>query len=253
MAQNSIESLLEEKRIFDPPREFSNKAYIKSFEEYKQIYERSISDPESFWTQQAQQLEWFKKWDKVHYWDAQKAICRWFEGGKLNASVNCLDRHLETHGDRIAIKWEGDGSEIQSFTYKQLHLDVCKFANVLKGKGVKKGDRVAIYLPMIPQLVISMLSCTRIGAIHNVVFGGFSADSLSDRINDSACSFVITADAGLRGGKKVLLKANVDRALDRIDKKNVNTVIVFNRAGTDVNMKPGRDIWWHEEIKNAST
>jgi len=253
MAENTIESLLEEKRIFDPPSEFSKKAYIKSFEEYKQIYERSISDPESFWAQQAQQIDWFKKWDKVHYWDAQKAICRWFEGGKLNASFNCLDRHLETRGDRIAIKWEGDGGETQSFTYKQLHTQVCKFANVLKSKGVKKGDRVAIYLPMIPQLLISMLSCARIGAIHNVVFGGFSADSLSDRINDSACSFVITADAGLRGGKKVPLKENVDRALDRIDKKNVNTVIVFNRAGTDVNMKSGRDFWWHEEMKNAAT
>ncbi|MCZ7403166.1 MAG: acetate--CoA ligase [Candidatus Methanoperedens sp.] len=253
MAENTIESLLEEKRIFDPPSEFSKKAYIKSFEEYKQIYERSISDPESFWAQQSQQLEWFKKWDKVHYWDAQKAICRWFEGGKLNASFNCLDRHLETRGDRIAIKWEGDGGETQSFTYKQLHMDVCKFANVLKSKGVKKGDRVAIYLPMIPQLVISMLSCARIGAIHNVVFGGFSADSLSDRINDSSCSFVITADAGLRGGKKVPLKDNVDRALDRIDKKIVNSVIVFNRAGTGVNMKSGRDFWWHEEMKNAAT
>jgi acetyl-CoA synthetase len=253
MAQNSIESLLEEKRILYPPFDFSKKAYIKSFEEYKQIYERSISDPESFWAQQATQLEWFKKWDKVHYWDAQKAICRWFEGGKLNASFNCLDRHLATHGDRIAIKWEGDGGETQSFTYKQLHTDVCKFANVLKSKGVKKGDRVAIYLPMIPQLVISMLACARIGAIHNVVFGGFSADSLSDRINDSACSFVITADAGIRGGKKVPLKENVDRALDRLDKITVNTVIVFNRAGTIVNMKPGRDSWWHEEMKNAAT
>ncbi len=252
MVETTIESLLEEKRIFDPPYEFSKKAYIKSFEEYKQIYERSISDPESFWAQQAQQLEWFKKWDKVYYWDAQKAICRWFEGGKLNASFNCLDRHLETHGDRIAIKWEGDGGENQSFTYKQLHTEVCKFANVLKSKGVKKGDRIAIYLPMIPQLVISMLSCARIGAIHNVVFGGFSADSLSDRINDSACSFVITADAGIRGGKTVPLKENVDRALDRLDKKNVNTVIVFNRAGTIVKMKPGRDSWWHEEMKNAA-
>jgi acetyl-CoA synthetase len=253
MSENTIESLLEEKRIFDPPSEFSKKAYIKSFEEYKQIYDRSISDPESFWAQQAQQLEWFKKWDKVHYWDAQKAICRWFEGGKLNVSFNCLDRHLTTRGDRIAIKWEGDSGETQSFTYKQLHTDVCKFANVLKNKGVKKGDRVAIYLPMIPQLVISMLSCARIGAIHNVVFGGFSADSLSDRINDSACSFVITADAGIRGGKKVLLKESVDRALDRIDKKTVNTVLVFNRSGTDVNMKPGRDFWWDEEMKNAAT
>jgi len=253
MAENNIESLLDEKRIFYPPSEFSKKAFIKSFEEYKEIYEQSIRDPESFWAQQAQQLEWFKKWDKVYYWDAKKSICRWFEGGKLNASFNCLDRHLETHGDRIAIKWEGDSGETQSFTYKQLHMDVCKFANVLKSKGVKRGDRVAIYLPMIPQLVISMLACSRIGAIHNVIFGGFSADSLSDRINDSSCSFVITADAGIRGGKKVSLKESVDRALDRIDKKTVNTVIVFNRAGTGVNMKSGRDFWWHEEMKNAAT
>jgi acetyl-CoA synthetase len=253
MTQNSIESLLDEKRIFDPPSEFSKKAYIKSIEEYKQIYDKSIRDPESFWAQQAQQLEWFKTWDKVHFWDAKKAICRWFEGGKLNASFNCLDRHLATRGDRIAIKWEGDGGETQSFTYKQLHMDVCKFANVLKSKGVKKGDRVAIYLPMIPQLVISMLSCARIGAIHNVVFGGFSADSLSDRIKDSSCSFVITADAGIRGGKTVPLKENVDRALDRMDTKTVNTVIVFKRAGTEVNMKPERDSWWHEEMNNAAT
>ncbi len=253
MAENTIESLLDEKRIFYPSSEFSKNAYVKSFEDYKKKYDRSINDPESFWAQQATQLEWFKKWDKVHFWDARKAICRWFEGGKLNASFNCLDRHITTRGDRIAIKWEGDSGETQSFTYKQLHMDVCKFSNVLKSKGVKKGDRVAIYLPMIPQLVISMLACARIGAIHNVVFGGFSADSLSDRINDSACSFVITADAGLRGGKKVFLKENVDRALDRIEKKTVDNVIVFNRAGTMVNMKPGRDMWWHEEMKNAAT
>jgi len=138
MAENTIESLLEEKRIFGPPSEFSKKAHIKSFEEYKQIYQRSISDPNSFWEQQATQLEWIKKWDKVHYWDAKKALCRWFEGGKLNASFNCLDRHLATRGDRIAIMWEGDGGEKQSFTYKQLYMDVCKFANVLKSKGVKK-------------------------------------------------------------------------------------------------------------------
>lgn len=252
MAENTIESLLDEKRIFDPPPEFSKKAYIKSFAEYKQIYERSLSDPESFWAQQAQQLDWFKKWDIVHYWDAPKAICRWFEGGKLNASYNCLDRHLATRGDRIALKWEGDDGETQSFTYKELFTQVCKFANVLKSKGVTKGDRVAIYLPMIPQLMISMLACARIGAIHNVIFSGFSADSLIDRINDSACSFVITADAGLRGGGKVPLKDSVDRALDRIDNKAINAVIVCKRADAAVKMKPGRDFWWHEEMKNAA-
>lgn len=253
MAENTIESLQEEKRIFDPLPEFSKKAHIRSFDEYKEIYKRSIADPASFWAEKAQQLEWFKKWERIYSWDPEKAICRWFEGGKLNASFNCLDRHLSTRGDRTAIHWEGDGGETQRFTYEQLYTQVCKFANVLKNKGVKKGDRIAIYLPMIPQLVISMLACARIGAIHNVVFAGFSADSLKDRIHDSQCAFVITADAGLRGGKTVLLKESVDRALDSIDKNTVNTVIVYDRAGTNVNMKAGRDFWWHEEIKNAST
>jgi acetyl-CoA synthetase len=252
MAENTIESLLHEKRIFDPPIEFSEKAHIKSFDEYKKIYEQSISDPVSFWEKKAQQLEWFTKWEKVYYWDPENVICRWFQGGKLNASCNCLDRHLSARGDRMAILWEGDGGETQRFTYKQLYLEVCKFANVLKNKGVKRGDRVAIYLPMIPQLVISMLACARIGAIHNVVFAGFSADSLRDRINDSSCTFVITADAGLRGGKTVPLKESVDRAISGIEKNSVNTVIVYNRAGTSVNMKQGRDFWWHEEIKNVS-
>ncbi|NJD51469.1 MAG: acetate--CoA ligase [Candidatus Methanoperedens sp.] len=251
MAENTIESLQDEKRIFNPPSEFSKKAYIKSFDEYKEIYKQSINDPATFWAEKAHQLNWFKEWEKVNSWDPEKAICRWFEGGKLNASYNCLDRHLSGRGDRIAILWEGDGGETQQFTYKQLYMEVCKFANVLKNRGAKKGDRIAIYLPMIPQLVISMLACTRIGAIHNVVFAGFSADSLTDRIHDSSCSFVITADAGLRGGKIVPLKESVDRAISG-KKNSVNTVIVYNRTGTKVNMKQGRDFWWHEEIKNAS-
>src|SRR5659263_22256 len=253
MAENTIESLQEEKRIFNPPSEFSKKAYIKSFDEYKEIYKQSISDPASFWAEKAQQLDWFKKWEKINFLDPEKAICLWFEGGKLNASYNCLDRHLSVRGDRIAIVWEGDGGETQQFTYKQLYTEVCIFANVLKNKGVKKGDRIAIYLPMIPQLVISMLACARIGAIHNVVFAGFSADSLIDRIHDSSCSFVITADAGLRGGKIVPLKESVDRAISTNEKNSVNTVIVYDRTGTKVNMKQGRDFWWHEEIKIANT
>jgi len=251
MAENTIESLLEEKRIFNPPPEFGKKAYIRSFDEYKEIYTQSIADPASFWADKAGQLEWFRKWETVNFWDPEKAICRWFEGGKLNASYNCLDRHLSQHGDRIAIFWEGDGGETQQFTYKQLYTEVCKFANVLKNKGVKRGDRVAIYLPMIPQLVISMLACARIGAIHNVVFAGFSADSLADRIHDSSCAFVITADAGFRGGKTIPLKESVDRAISGNEKNTVNTVIVYDRAGMKVNMIQGRDFWWHEEVKNA--
>ena len=244
----TIESLLEEKRIFYPPQEFRNKAYIKSLEEYRKIYEESISDPE-FWARKADELSWFKKWEKVYSWDPENVICKWFEGGKLNASYNCLDRHLSTGGDRIAILWEGDGGEKESYTYRQLFTEVSRFANVLKDKGIKKGDRVAIYLPMVPQLVMAMLACARIGAIHNVVFAGFSADSLRGRIHDSACKMVITADAGFRGGKIIPLKENVDKALN----DTVKAVIVYNRANARVNMKEGRDFWWHEAAKLASS
>jgi acetyl-CoA synthetase len=248
MAEYTIESLLKEKRIFNPAPEFSKKAYIKSFEEYKKIYDASIKDPASFWAQKAEDLAWFKKWDSVYSWEPDNVICKWFEGGKLNASYNCLDRHLSSRGNRIAIFWEGDNGDTESYTYAQLHTEVCKFANVLRKKGIKKGDRVAIYLPMIPQLVISMLACARIGAIHNVVFAGFSADSLRDRIHDSSCKMVITANVGLRGGKMVPLKENVDRALEN----SVETVIVYNRADASVNMQKGRDFWWHEEMSSVS-
>lgn len=253
MNENNIESLLKEKRIFIPPPEFSKNAYIKSFEDYKEIYLRSIKEPDLFWSEKALELEWFKKWEKISYWDPAKVICRWFEGGKLNVSVNCLDRHLESRGDRVALIWESDEGETEKFTYKQLYEDVCKFSNVLKKRGVKKGDRVAIYLPMIPHLVISMLACARIGAIHNVVFAGYSSESLKERIHDSSCSFMITVDAGKRGGKTIPLKENVDRALDEDTENNVNTVIVVDRAQIEINMKQGRDFWWHEEMKLAAS
>lgn len=247
MVKNTIESLLKEKRIFYPSGEFSKKAHIKSFEEYKRIYDESIRDPAAFWAENALELSWFKKWDSVYFWDTESVICKWFEGGKLNASYNCLDRHLSL-GDKIAILWEGDGGETESYTYRQLHLEACRFANVLKKRGIKKGDRVAIYMPMIPQLAIAMLACARIGAIHNVVFAGFSADSLRERIEDSACKMVITADAGFRGGKKVSLKESVNRAINA----SVETVLVYNRAGMDIDMKVGRDFWWHEEMEDVS-
>ncbi len=248
MVETTIESLLEEKRVFSPPPEFSKKAYIKSLDEYRKIYEGSIKDPASFWEELADQLSWYRKWKNVYSWDSDKVICKWFEGGKLNASYNCLDRHLSTRGKRIAIIWEGDGGDTATYTYKQLYDEVCKFANVLKKRGIKKGDRVAIYLPMIPQLVISMLACARIGAIHNVVFAGFSADALKERVNDSTCKMVITSDASYRAGKTIPLKENVDRALAN---SNVESVIVYNRAGSSITMKKGRDLWWHDEIKNA--
>jgi len=249
MVETTIESLLEEKRVFLPPQEFSKKAYIKSLDEYKKIYESSIKDPASFWGKLADQISWFKKWKNVYSWDPDKVVCKWFEGGKLNASYNCLDRHLSTKGKRIAIIWEGDSGETETYTYEQLYDEVCKFANVLKKRGIKKGDRVAIYLPMIPQLVISMLACARIGTIHNVVFAGFSADALRERVNNSGCKMVITADASYRAGKTIPLKENVDRALAD---SSVENVIIYNRAGSKVTMKKGRDLWWHEEMKNAS-
>jgi acetyl-CoA synthetase len=248
MVETAIESLLEEKRVFSPPPEFSKKAYIKSLDEYRKIYESSIKDPASFWEELADQLSWYRKWKNVYSWDSDKVICKWFEGGKLNASYNCLDRHLSTKGKRIAIIWEGDGGDTATYTYKQLYDEVCKFANVLKKRGIKKGDRVAIYLPMIPQLVISMLACARIGAIHNVVFAGFSADALKERVNDSTCKMVITSDASYRAGKTIPLKENVDRALAD---SNVESVIVYNRAGSSITMEKGRDLWWHDEIKNV--
>ncbi len=249
MVETTIESLLEEKRVFNPPKDFARKAYIKNLDEYREIYKNSINDPASFWEEKADQISWFKKWKKAYSWDPDKVICKWFEGGKLNASYNCLDRHLSTRGDRIAIKWEGDGGDTATYTYRQLYDEVCRFASVLKKRGIKKGDRVAIYLPMIPQLVISMLACARIGAIHNVVFAGFSADALRERVNDSSCRMVISADASFRAGKTVPLKENVDRALAD---SSVESVIIYNRAGTNVSMKKGRDVWWHEEMKNAS-
>ncbi|MBU3966823.1 MAG: acetate--CoA ligase [Euryarchaeota archaeon] len=248
MEEATIKSLLKEERVFYPPQDFASKAYIKNLEEYREIYEKSINDPASFWGELADQISWYRKWKKVYSWDSEKVICKWFEGGKLNASYNCLDRHIATKGDRIAIKWEGDGGDTATYTYRQLYDEVCKFANVLKKRGIKKGDRIAIYMPMIPQIVISMLACARIGAIHNVVFAGFSADALRERVNDSGCKMVITADASYRAGKTIPLKENVDRALAD---NSVECVIVYDRAGSTVSMKKGRDLWWHEEMKNV--
>jgi len=200
MAKENIEVLSTEKRTFPPSKEFSQKAHIKSMKEYEQLYKRSVDDPEKFWAEMAEKnLTWYKKWDKVLEYDFMKPSIKWFLGGKLNASVNCLDRFINTPTrNKAAIIWEADSGVYKTFTYQQLYWEVNRFANVLKKKGVKKGDRVTIYLPMIPELAISMLACARIGAIHIVVFGGFSAKSLRDRIQDCQSTMVITADEGLR-------------------------------------------------------
>ncbi len=217
-------------------------------EEYQKLYKRSLEDPEGFWGELAENLDWYKKWEKVlEYSFKDNIYIKWFIGGKLNATVNCLDRHLKTpRRNKAAIIWEGEPGDTRTYTYQQLHTEVCKFASVLKKKGVKKGDRVTIYMPMIPELPIAMLACARIGAIHSIVFGGFSADSLKDRIQDAQASALITTDASYRGGRVIGLKNNADIALEQCP--SVKSVIVFNRTNTKVDMKPGRDFWWHEEM-----
>ena len=247
--EDTITSLLEEKRVFPPPKEFSEKAYVKSMEEYEALYKQSEKDLEGFWAKQAEALDWYKKWDSVL--SGEPPFWKWFVGGKLNASYNCLDRHLEKRGDKAAIIWEGEPEgDSRIYTYRELHHEVCKFANVLKSFGIKKGDRVCIYMPMIPELPIAMLACARIGATHSVVFGGFSAASLKDRIEDSEARLVITTDGSFRSGKTIPLKANTDLALQECP--TVENVVVYRRTGIDVNMVEGRDHWWDDLMADAS-
>jgi len=248
MAGPTDDKEVTEAQTIYPPEELSKGAYIKSFEEYKKLYDRSINDVDKFWGEMAESLDWFKKWDKVYEWDESKHELKWFAGGKLNVSYNCLDRHCKTEKrDKVAIIFEPDEpGPSKTFTYQQLLDEVCRFANVLKKHGVKKGDRVCIYLPMIPELPIAMLACTRIGAIHSVVFGGFSSDALRDRILDSDCHVLIASDASYRSGKVIPLKKNADWALQECP--NVKDVFVVKRAGSEVEMTEGRDHWWHEEM-----
>lgn len=225
-------------------------AYIDKAK-YESMYQQSVENPMEFWATQAKKfISWYKKWDNVLDWDYYKGYIRWFEGASLNACYNCVDRHLETRGDQTAIIWEGDSpNDSHHVTYNELHKKVCKLANVLKSRGVKKGDRVCIYMPMIPEATYAMLACARIGAVHSVVFGGFSPDSLRDRILDSDCRTVITTDEGIRGGKKIPLKANTDDAIK--DCPNVSTVLVVKRTGGDVSWDGSRDYWYHEEVRLA--
>ena len=245
-----IESVLKESRRFNPPAAFASKAHIKSIAEYESLWQRGHDDPEAFWAEQAaRKLHWFKKWDRVLDWKPPHA--KWFVGGTTNVSYNCLDRHLHSpRKNKAALMWEGEPGDSRVLTFQQLHRETCKFANCLKKLGVNKGDRVTIYMPMIPEAAIAMLACARIGATHSVVFGGFSAEAVADRNNDAKSKLVITADGGWRRGKVVPLKANVDTALAK--SPTVEKCIVFNRCNQVVDMKPGRDFWWHELMNDAS-
>ncbi len=241
---------MSEDTILEVAKSYQGKAYLDN-DAYLKLYEESIRDPEGFWGRQADRLDWSRKWDRVLDWDYHKAYIRWFEGAKLNVSANCLDRHLEKRGDQVAIIWESDDpGEDRKLTYRQLHTEVCKFANVLKAQGVNKGDRVCIYMPMVPEAAVAMLACTRIGAIHSVVFGGFSPEALKDRINDSECCVLITADQSIRGGKKVPLKTNADKACESTP--SIQKMIVVQRGGAPVEWQEGRDIWYHEAMASAS-
>ncbi len=246
--QNTIESVLQEERVFLPPTEFAEKAHIKSFAEYEQIYEGAAKNPEDFWASAAESLHWFRKWDTILEWNEPHA--KWFVGGKLNISYNCLDRHLDSfRKNKAAFIWEGEPGEIRTLTYQQLHRQVCKFANVLKKLNIGKGDRVAIYMPLVPELAIAMLACARIGAIHSVIFGGFSADAIRDRVNDGECRVIITADGGYRRGSEIKLKETVDKAV--VETPSVENVIVYRRTNSKVRMEAGRDYWWHELMETV--
>ncbi|HEY9849233.1 MAG TPA: acetate--CoA ligase [Leptolyngbyaceae cyanobacterium] len=251
MSQSTIESILQEKRLFHPSGEFSQNAHIKSLEEYQQLYDRAKADPQKFWAELAGgELEWFQKWDTVLDW--QPPFAKWFVNGKINISYNCLDRHLTTwRKNKAALIWEGEPGDTRTLTYAQLHREVCQFANVLKQLGVEKGDRVGIYMPMIPEAAIAMLACARIGAPHTVVFGGFSAEALRDRLIDGQAKVVITADGGWRKDAIVPLKEQVDKALSE-GVSSVKDVLVVRRTSQQIHMEPGRDHWWHDLQKGVS-
>ena len=247
--QVNIDSILDEQRSFPPSPEFSQKAHIKSLAEYEALYKESVEEPEKFWGRAAEDLHWFKKWDKVLEWNAPWA--KWFVGGQINLSYNCLDRHVQTaRKNKAALIWESEPGEVRTYTYQQLWKEVQKFANVLKELGVRKGDRVAIYMGMTPELPIAMLACARIGAPHSIVFGGFSANALVDRIHDSHAVAVITQDGSYRRGAEVKLFPVVEEALKSCP--SVKHVVIYKRTGTALNTTPGRDHWWHELMAKAS-
>ncbi len=249
MTDKNIESLLKEQRVFKPSPEFAAAAHIRTLEDYEALSKRALADPEKFWAEIASELHWFQKWDKILEWNYP--FSKWFVGGQTNIAYNCLDRHLSTpRKNKVAILWEGEPGDVRALSYQMLHREVCKFANVLTSLGVQKGDRATVYMGMVPELPIALLACARMGVAHNVVFGGFSAEALRDRINDSKSKVLITADGGYRRGTVVPLKKNADDALN--GSPTIEKVIVYRRTGEVVNMMHGRDFWWHELMDKAS-
>ncbi|MEA2204469.1 MAG: acetyl-CoA synthetase [Blastocatellia bacterium] len=249
MGTSNIESVMHEGRVFPPAKEFAANAHVGSMAELEALRNEASADPEGFWARMAEELHWFKRWDSVLKWNPPHA--EWFGGGKINISYNCLDRHLQTsRGNKAAIIWEGEPGDQRTLTYQQLHFEVCRFANVLKGLGIESGDRVALYMPLIPELAIAMLACARIGAPHSVIFGGFSSTALVDRINDANCKAVVTADGGWRRGGEVKLKPAVDEALQSTP--SVKACVVVRRTGSQIKMQTGRDHWWHELMETVN-
>jgi acetyl-CoA synthetase len=249
VGSQDIDSTLRENRLFPAPPEFSAKAHISSLEQYEALYKESIADPEKFWATVADDLHWFQKWDKVLDWNLP--LAKWFVNGKINLSYNCVDRHaLGARASKTALIWEGEPGEIRRLTYAELHVEVQKFANALKSLGIRKGDRVAIYMGMTPELAIALLACARIGAVHSVIFGGFAAHAIADRVNDSSCVAVITQDTSYRRGNEIQLKRTVDEAMAACH--TVKHVIVYRRTGSPVEMTEGRDHWWHDLIAQAA-
>ncbi len=244
----NLESILRENRVFSPPQDFAQQAHVKSLAEYEAMYRRSVEDPEGFWAEAARELHWFAPWEKVLEW--QEPWAKWFVGGRLNLCYNCVDRHV-TNGraEKTAILWEGEPGEVRRLSYRELHAAVQRFANVLKGLGIRKGDRVAVYMGMTPELAIAILACARIGAVHSVIFGGFAANAIVDRVNDAQCVAILTQDGSWRRGNEVPLKATVDEAVGQCP--TVKNVVVLRRTGTAVEMKAGRDHWWHDLLAKA--
>ncbi|MEM6910369.1 MAG: acetate--CoA ligase [Verrucomicrobiota bacterium] len=237
-----------EQTLFPPPADVASSARISSMEQYRELYRESLDDPDAFWAREAGQLLWRKPWDRLLDW--QPPFAKWFVGGQLNVSENCLDRHLKTRGDQTALLWEGEPGEVLAITYRQLHERVCRCASALTELGVQAGDRVILYLPMIPEAAVAMLACARIGAVHSVIFGGFSADAIRERTQDAGAETIITADGNFRRGQALPLKANVDSALAGLDQ--VKRVLVVRRTGSEISMQSGRDLWWHEVVDSAS-